>query len=687
MEINKIILTNFGSYEGRNEIETRVSKSKNIVLFGGANGAGKTTLFKSIGLGLYGYASLGYASQSHKYTTIIKSLINNKEKQNNLAYMSIEMHISMNNEQEEDNYVLKREWNLNEDLSESFKVLKNNNELSVQEVADFEKYLLSVIPPEMFNMYFFDGEKIADFFTDQDGNKRLKEAFLTICGYDTFDIMSKNFKRNNSKDKQTPEFNRYLEVKSKNENDKTKVEECKKQIQEAISGIKDCDSELELIEKSFKTSGGVTETEWNKKEEKLKQEELQREEINFELKKLANDIVPFIMIKNKIKNLKDNILKEKKLDKLNTFSEIMDSDILKSYFDKNKKIYNDIKSIIDKKNIPNNKVLDLSYEQESNVMAFINKILSFDDNKIYQFKKELENSIKRSASIRNEMNKLSSSNSSDYIETKKKLLNEKNRLLSIRSDAEHEYIDLLNVFQDSSEELLKAQGNLESEIKQESINNISIKAVLMLDKLQELLYKDKIKKLEDNLRKNISTMMTKEDLISEVMIDDNFVLHVYQNEELSKKEIINYFKNEHKERLMYPDYINKISNNLHNEGTKSNKITLKEKNIVPMEIDISTLSAGERQMLILSLYLSLVDLGNKKIPFVIDTPFARMDKTHRINISKYFFSSLKGQVFVLSTNKEIDKEHVKIIGKKVSKFYTLSNPKKSKTTIIKDKYF
>ena len=29
-------------------------------------------------------------------------------------------------------------------------------------VADFDKFLFSIIPPELFNLYFFDGEKIAD---------------------------------------------------------------------------------------------------------------------------------------------------------------------------------------------------------------------------------------------------------------------------------------------------------------------------------------------------------------------------------------------------------------------------------------------------------------------------------------------------------------------------------------------
>ena len=50
---------------------------------------------------------------------------------------------------------------------------------------------MNLIPPELFELYFFDGEQIADFFLEDANNERIKKAFLTICGYDTFDIIYK----------------------------------------------------------------------------------------------------------------------------------------------------------------------------------------------------------------------------------------------------------------------------------------------------------------------------------------------------------------------------------------------------------------------------------------------------------------------------------------------------------------
>lgn len=75
-----------------------------------------------------------------------------------------------------DIYRLHRSWVLSDTLTEFYSVEKNNVALSADKVADFEKYILSLITPELFNLYFFDGEKIAEFFLNEGSNERIKEA-------------------------------------------------------------------------------------------------------------------------------------------------------------------------------------------------------------------------------------------------------------------------------------------------------------------------------------------------------------------------------------------------------------------------------------------------------------------------------------------------------------------------------
>ena len=108
---------------------------------------------------------------------------------------------------------------------------------------------------------------------------------------------------------------------------------------------------------------------------------------------------------------------------------------------------------------------------------------------------------------------------------------------------------------------------------------------------------------------------------------------------------------------------------------------------LPLEIDKASLSNGEKQIFIMALYHSLVSLCNHELPFVIDTPFARIDTEHRHNISKHFFSKLNGQVFILSTNEEINSSHVKLLQDKIAATYMLENTDNKRTVVLKNSYF
>ena len=108
---------------------------------------------------------------------------------------------------------------------------------------------------------------------------------------------------------------------------------------------------------------------------------------------------------------------------------------------------------------------------------------------------------------------------------------------------------------------------------------------------------------------------------------------------------------------------------------------------IPVEIDKTSLSNGEKQIFIMALYHSLVQLCNHEIPFIIDTPFARIDTEHRRNISKHFFSKLHGQVFILSTNEEINSAHVQIMSEKIAATYMLENTDNKRTVVVSNQYF
>lgn len=692
MKINKIILDNFGSYEGYNSFETKSDNNKNIILIGGKNGAGKTTLFTAMRICLYGYKSMGYKNYNSYYIKSIIKLLNNNAKLLKPMVASVSLEITLNNSQGIDLYLLQRSWKLSDLLTEDFRIIKNQTELSEEEKADFEKYLLSLIPPELFNLYFFDGEKIADFFLEEGSSFRIKDAFLTLCGYDTFDIMRKNFKRisDNSK-KTTLALTEYVETKEKLKNIQSKVKEIEKKIQNCEDDIYNCEASISALEKDYHEKGGITEEEWNNKILAIKEEEKKREIFNNQLRKWANDVVPFIILKEEISNLKNQIKIENQVIKYKNFCDVINTQGIKE-------MISNIEELKEKAFLlfgnENNSYLNLSLEQTSLVNSQINNILSFDKKKIIKYKKAIKDSIVLSAELRKELDNSSISTVKDYMEAKVKLFEEKSKFLFERVELEEKLNFSKIELSEYENKFSKAQLKIEEELKRASINDISSRAIIMLDKLQNRLYRKQISKIESVFKEDIKNLIRKTHFIDDIFIDDNFDVHIYKNENIKVKKIIEIL-NKNLETQLSSTLGLKAVQELYklSEETSYFKVieffkNYKEEDIIlPIEIDKSSLSNGEKQIFIMTLYYALIKLCKYEIPFVIDTPFARIDTDHRKNISKYFFSKLKGQIFILSTNEEIDSSHLKILEDKISATYMLENLDNKKTTVIKNIYF
>ena len=693
MRIKKIVLDNFGSYEGSNEFDFSVDNDKNIVLIGGKNGAGKTTLFTAMRLCLYGYLSMGYKNKNSYYTRAVIKLMNNNAKLNRPTNVCISMKLEMNNGREIDTYDLSRAWKLDEILTETFLVRKNETLLTDDEIADFEKYLFNLIPPELFNFYFFDGEKIADFFLEDGGNTRLKNAFLTLCGYDTFDIMRKHFKRVATGAKNSSEvLEEYLTTKDTLKKEEYEYNRLQNELNVCKEDIAMCDAELVQMEKEYSQSGGITQTEWEEKIIFLKEEERKRDNWNALLRKWANEIVPFLIIRKELENVKKQIENENNFMKYKSFCEILDSAQIKNLLKKN---VEQVKKIAHEEYANNEKIiLDLSIDQTAILLNQINSVLSFENSKVKRCKQLIKKSVNDSAKVRAELERSNIASVQEYTIHKNKLLETKTNLLSKRIFLEQQFVQQEGQLQQVMVLATKAQAKLEEELKQKSIADISAKAIMMLDKLQDTLYRQQIDKVEQFFKEHINIMMRKQNFIDDIKIDDNFGVHIYRTEQIEVENILDTLSMDDKNLLteLYGtaavQKLNETAATVWLGNVERYLESLNDKYIeLPFEIDKSSLSNGEKQIFIMTLYHSLVQLGKYEIPFVIDTPFARIDKEHRKKISQHFFSKLKGQVFVLSTNEEIDSEHVQIMKNQIAKTYMLENTNNKRTSIVQNSYF
>ena len=123
------------------------------------------------------------------------------------------------------------------------------------------------------------------------------------------------------------------------------------------------------------------------------------------------------------------------------------------------------------------------------------------------------------------------------------------------------------------------------------------------------------------------------------------------------------------------------------ELRKKIKESEKKKYVLPVEIDKNRLSSGEKQIFVMALYWAMMNQSKNDLPFIIDTPFARIDTEHRSNITNQFFTKLSGQLMILSTDEELSGTHLKDMKEQISHVYMLEYGEDKATHIQSNKYF
>ena len=99
------------------------------------------------------------------------------------------------------------------------------------------------------------------------------------------------------------------------------------------------------------------------------------------------------------------------------------------------------------------------------------------------------------------------------------------------------------------------------------------------------------------------------------------------------------------------------------------------------------LSAGERQLLAVSMLWGLARASGRALPSVIDTPLGRLDSSHRKNIVEKYFPFSSHQVFLLSTDEEVDREHYEKLKPWIGHSYILNFDESTNATKIEKGYF
>jgi len=710
MRINKVVLYNFSSFEDENEFDfSSTDVEHNIILIGGRNGAGKTSLFTAIKIALYGPLAFGYVGINPHYIAKIKECINSKAFQRNTVQARVKLTISLMIEREIRDYEITREWDYSQQkLIENYSVTESGRSLDEKELSYFQNYLQSVVPPDLFEFFLFDGEEVGNIFSSSNYNTYVKNAIYTLCGLDMFEIIRKYTcgyigKASNADDEEV--YRQYEECKDALESAIQKKSDIEVIINQKIAELDNISTSLTELETSFKKAGGITEAERKKLAKEFEEAERTKTEAVTKIKYFVEGMMPFFITNCFSATIKAQIEAEseeenfeyirRKINKVEIGKALKKSNVSERDIDLLVEVLLD--SLKPKEYKEGMKpVYDLSKEEVNRVLATISNVEAFD----VQAMVDVVNSRKQAAERTAEINRILKSSMTD--EDAAEFASKENTLLKQKEEVSR----LLYEFRYKQEEIERRVIELQHQedhafqmVKDSAQNKHVFELSTGLSNMMTTVLAERFatirQKLEKLIVENLQKIYRKNNLITHIEIGDDFQFNLYQDAYYSSEELLYLMKNLGKDAFSMT--IGKRGLTLLNDELGCENIGQLHKKLATSNsdepfrlykrIDLSRLSKGERQIFILSLYWAIIEISGKDIPFVIDTPYARIDANHRKEISEKFFPNISKQVIILSTDEEINEEFYTILKPYIAKEYLLTNDENQNRTTIEQHYF
>lgn len=645
MIIKKLILHNFGVYAGTNEFEFHGEKP--IVLVGGLNGRGKTTFLEAVLLALYGKNSFAYSESDFKaYGSYLRSYVNEADGTKE-TYVQLDFIID-NNEVEE--YSIKRLWNSKGRFTPETIAVKKDGIVNEFLTDNWAMFMENVLPSGLSNFFFFDGEKIAELAVEKTG-KQMKESIKALLGITVLDHLENDLnrivlrtKKNKVDDDEIKEIEK---LRTKKDRATIELENIDEEIKKTEGQLQDIQRRLDKTHEEYIAKGGDIVTQRQELMGKRSSAKAKLEACGDELLSAAASELPLVLVRELLTNIREKaeIAHDQKIlgsaiekmyatleqFKLSTSSDGSDATQFIEFF----------KQQSQKKNTTD------TFELSDTALSQVQVLL---DQKLTDRKIDTCQSIQKRDVLKVEIDQLESYLSVDIDE---KAIN---RLFKKLKQTEEEQVEYEVKLEHLQEKRKNLNGNC---ISAAAEFNKRVEAYLKKVELNDdgeriIRYANVANAIIDRYR--IELQKNKVNEVAKTMTDCYKLL-------ANKKTLI--------ERIeMNPESLDLIYLNKMGE-----------------EVSKTSLSAGEKQLMVIALLWALAICSKKRLPVIIDTPLSRLDSVHRQALIKTYFPKASDQTIILSTDSEIDKKYYDMMAESIGDEFTLVYDDISKSTSIKRGYF
>lgn len=651
MILRSIELENFGLYSGRQRLDLVPQKGRPVVLLGGRNGAGKTTLLEAVRLALYGKRALGLRVAQSEYEQHLRERVHHGIEGEQAKIASVGLEFDYAEAGVVQRYRVSRRWVVRGTKAVETLTLERDG-APVESVPrdEWHSFLQELVPPGVSQLFFFDGEKIADIARDGP-DEGLADAVRGLLGIELVGRLRTDLglflARRNRRDEDTAHLRLDAIVRDIGILDR-RIGDMVEDVAELNTQQLSQASAAAKIRQRFIAEGG--DAAGKRAMLEATQSEL-REQIGrreHDLRELASGMLPFAMAPTL----------------LDSFSAALDAAGDAGQADQARALKE-----------------RLAEWRSSGVPE---RTASWDDDHWHDLDAFLALGTAQYASSPALLGL-------DVVE--------RERLATRIAEARGQVPAKLAVLVADLDAMTKKLRGIDAELVRASGHA----AAVVLDEL--LLAEKNVGLVEAQHRVRVEELRNLEYQRATLLREKDRAIQA-QNEAAQTEERAALAGRVGQALLMYEERLLDLKiEQLRKEFVQRfNHLARKGDFLADARIDRSTfdatlidqsgaeirkssLSAGEKQIYAIAMLWALARTSGRALPMIIDTPLARLDSEHRATIVEHYFPEASHQVIVLSTDTEVDERLLDRLSPSISHSYRLEYDQQTRSTHVVKGYF
>lgn len=658
MRITRVVFQDYRVYAGKQELDmSRYEVARPVVLVGGLNGEGKTTLLEGIQLGLYGRRSELWRQTSSSYSDYLLQSIHRAANPTSGAMVQVEFDVTRANETS--TYKVQRTWKRNGGgKAEEFVQVFIDGELDGHYSETWADQVEQFVPARLAGLFFFDGEKIKHYAETQRSRELIERGIQSLLGIDVVDQLDIDLKaleaRITKEDKNQATDQKRQQLEEQRDTRTYEVET----LNEKLAGLRNENDQLQKrfdqCDRSFAEAGGEL---YEKRLELESQRKILVDQLSgakSRLVGLSGTALPLALVPELLKRTQLQMRVEIQIaGSQATLDRLADQEtrLLDRLVDTGvgSRTTAEIESFFGEEREDLQKITDLPAYLDASQEDYL-AATALSETGLPSLQAEVAEALKSAAKLETRIDaldrQLASVPDEDAVaklQEEREHLRHEMAVLSGKIQQLEEDRRLAGIHLRESEEALHKYliGEYEKSHDAEDRARVLKHAERVRDTLltfRQRLIARRIEQLERLILESYGNLMRKSGMVARLRIDpETYDLSLFSAD---NKQIA-------------PDW----------------------------------LSAGERQLLVVSILWGLARASGRSLPVIVDTPLGRLDSLHRDNLVKHYFPHASHQVILLSTDEEIVGHTLRALEPAIGRKYRLEYDDKRDATQIVPGYF